>query len=545
MRKNDVFGYIRVSDTKQVDGASLSEQERSIIEYATKNRLNIIKWFEETQTAAKKGRPKFTDMMNLLKDGKSQGVIMHKIDRSARNLHDWAAVGDLIDNGIQVHFAHESLDMTERGGRLSADIQAVMASDYVRNLRQETIKGIYGRLNQGLYPFCAPIGYLNTGKGKVKIKDPKKYELVQELFKLYASGEYNAKMLSKLMYEKGLRNFKGNIVNKNSLLRLLKNPFYIGLMEVNGKLFSGIHEAIVPKNIFHRAQEILTGRIQHKGVIHDYTFRKRIKCKLCKYFMSGEKQKGMVYYRCATKGCDTKTRREDFIEKSVVNTIKFISLNPNEEKQIEEIILENDFLKEDSTDSIRQQIKLDIGKLRIKEDKLLEAYLENVLSAEDYQKKKNSLVDSIHSLEQSLVHLSNPKQPFSEKITNFLELSKSLLNTYTSGNKSEKRKLLEMATSNFMVSEKSLYFSIRSPFKELLKVSDSSKCSLSRNTFRTSPQHILHSDNYDFVIANEWTTLLDRTSLSNEELKKWCDFVDNRYEYVPTLDELLYPDHDP
>tara|TARA_R110002072_G_scaffold302796_1_gene488821 strand:+ start:10009 stop:11646 length:1638 start_codon:yes stop_codon:yes gene_type:complete len=545
MRKNDVFGYIRVSDTKQVGGASLSEQERSIIEYATKNRLNIIKWFQETQTAAKKGRPKFTDMMNLLKDGKSQGVIMHKIDRSARNLHDWAAVWDLIDNGIHVHFAHESLDMTERGGRLSADIQAVMASDYVRNLRQETIKGIQGRLNQGLYPFCAPIGYLNTGKGKVKIKDPKKYGLVLELFTLYASGEYNAKTLSKMMYKKGLRNFKGNLVNKNSLLRLLKNPFYIGLMEVNGKLFSGIHEAIVPKNIFHRVQEILTGRIQHTGVIHDYTFRKRIKCKLCDYFMSGEKQKGMVYYRCATKGCPTKSRREDYIEKSVLNTLKSITFNPNEEKQVEEIILEIDFLKEESKENISQQIKLDIGKLRIKEDKLLEAYLENVLSAEDYQKKKNSLVDSIHSLEQSLVQLSNSKQSFSEKITNFLELSKCLINMYESGNKTEKRKLLELVASNFTVSEKSLYFSLRSPFKELLKMSDFSKCSLSRDTSRTSPQQILHSDNYDFVIANEWTTLLKRASLSKKELKDWCNVIHEKFEHIPNLDEILYSEWDP
>lgn len=543
MTKNDVFGYIRVSDTKQVDGASLSEQQRSIIEYATKNHLNIIKWFEETQTAAKKGRPKFTDMMNLLKEGKSQGVIMHKIDRSARNLHDWAAVGDLIDNGIQVHFAHESLDMTERGGRLSADIQAVMASDYVRNLRQETLKGLYGRLNQGLYPFCAPIGYLNTGKGNAKIKDPKKYELVQELFGLYASGEYNAKTLSKLMYKRGLRNFKENIVTKNSLLRILKNPFYIGLMEVNGKLFPGIHEALIPKRVFNRVQEVLAGRIQHKGVLHDYTFRKRIRCKLCNYFMPGEKQKGMVYYRCATKGCPTKSRREDFIEKSVLDILKSIMLNSTEEKQVTEIIGESGLLKEESSDNIRQQIKLDIGKLRIKEDRLLEAYLENVLDAEDYQKKKNALVESVHSLERSLAELSSPKQPFSEKIANFLELSRSLINTYESGNKTEKRKLLELVTSNFTVSERSLYFSVRSPFKELLKTSDFLKCPLSPDTPRTSPRTISHSDNNEVVIANEWTTLMERTTLSKNKLRDWCDIIHQRFEYVPSLEDFLYPNN--
>ncbi len=52
----------------------------------------------------------------------------------------------------EVHFANESLDLQSRGGRLSADIQAVVAADYIRNLREETRKGFYGRLKQGLCP---------------------------------------------------------------------------------------------------------------------------------------------------------------------------------------------------------------------------------------------------------------------------------------------------------------------------------------------------------------------------------------------------------
>ena len=52
-------------------------------------------------------------MLKLLKLGKAAGVIIHKIDRSARNLRDWADLGELIDQGIQVHFANESLDLSE------------------------------------------------------------------------------------------------------------------------------------------------------------------------------------------------------------------------------------------------------------------------------------------------------------------------------------------------------------------------------------------------------------------------------------------------
>src|SRR4029077_2705893 len=131
--------------------------------------------------------PVFSQMLKALKSGKVAGVIIHKIDRSARNLRDWADLIELSDSGIEIHIASENLDLRSRGGRLSADIQAVVAADYIRNLREETRKGFYGRLKQGLYPLAAPIGYLDRGKGKPKEPDPAKAPLVRRAFELYAT----------------------------------------------------------------------------------------------------------------------------------------------------------------------------------------------------------------------------------------------------------------------------------------------------------------------------------------------------------------------
>src|SRR5439155_16344934 len=168
-----LFGYTRVSTAKQGEhGVSLQEQHDAIVRFAQRNALEITGWFEERETAAKRGRPVFNQMLRLLRQGKADGVIIHKIDRSARNLKDWADLGELIDTGLEVHFANESLDLHSRGGRLSADIQAVVAADYIRNLREETIKGFYGRLKQGLYPRPALIGYTDQGPGLPKLPDP-------------------------------------------------------------------------------------------------------------------------------------------------------------------------------------------------------------------------------------------------------------------------------------------------------------------------------------------------------------------------------------
>ena len=225
------FGYIRVSTVKQGEqGVSLQEQTDAIARYAERNNLTIMEWFEERETAAKRGRPIFAKMLKLLKRGKASGVIIHKIDRSARNLKDWADLGQLIDEGIDVRFSQESLDLNTRGGRLSADIQAVVAADFIRNLREETRKGFYGRLKQGLYPLPAPVGYIDQGKGKPKIPDPQAASLVRRAFELYSTGTYNLHRLLAELDRLGLRNRRGGSISLNGLSRLLNNPFYAGVI---------------------------------------------------------------------------------------------------------------------------------------------------------------------------------------------------------------------------------------------------------------------------------------------------------------------------
>jgi DNA invertase Pin-like site-specific DNA recombinase len=89
------------------------------LRYAERNHFPITVWLEEMETAAKLGRPVFNQALKLLRTGKAQGIILHKLDRGARNLWDWAAIGELSDQGVEVHFVSESLDLQSRGGRLS------------------------------------------------------------------------------------------------------------------------------------------------------------------------------------------------------------------------------------------------------------------------------------------------------------------------------------------------------------------------------------------------------------------------------------------
>ncbi len=314
------FAYVRVSTPKQKEeGVSPEEQHDAIARYASAHGLSIIEWFEETRTAAKRGRPQFTTMLRLLRQGRADGLVIHKIDRSARNLRDWADLGELIDAGIAVHFVNESLDLHTRGGRLAADIQAIVAADFIRNLREETLKGFYGRLKQGIYPLQAPLGYLDCGKGKPKVPDLTRAPQVRQAFEQYDTGRFSLLDLVDEMYRRGLRNRNGRRVTRNGLSTILNNSFYCGLIRLRktGETFPGIHEPLIPVALFERVQDRLHGRTHRKVTRHDFIFRQLLTCGECGKRLRGELQKGHVYYRCHTRSCPTKCIREEVVDEAV------------------------------------------------------------------------------------------------------------------------------------------------------------------------------------------------------------------------------------
>ena len=106
------FAYIRVSTVKQGEhGVSLNEQRDAIVQFARRNNLHIAEWFEERETAAKVGRREFNRMLSAVKKKRAGGVIFHKIDRSARNLKDWSVIQDLAEQGIDVRFSQEAVNL--------------------------------------------------------------------------------------------------------------------------------------------------------------------------------------------------------------------------------------------------------------------------------------------------------------------------------------------------------------------------------------------------------------------------------------------------
>jgi site-specific DNA recombinase len=490
---SNYFAYIRVSTAKQGEqGVSLQEQRDAISRYAERQQLFISQWFEERVTAAKRGRLVFAQMLKLLRSHKALGVIIHKIDRSARNLKDWADLGELIDSGVEIHFANESLDLHTRGGRLSADIQAVVAADYVRNLREETRKGFYGRIKQGIYPLPAPPGYKNIGKGKPKEPDAITAPLIKLAFELYATGKYNLNGLGDELFRLGMRNAVGSRISRAGLSNILNNPFYIGLIRLRktNETFVGAHAPIVSKRIFDRVQQILRGKTNTKGQLHQFLFRRLLVCSDCGWSLSGERQKGHTYYRCHTKTCVRVCFREETIEEIVFHQLSLIKLSEREYEYTKQVITKH---REDSRNhdvELMQSLQLKLSQNKELLNRLIDAFLERLVDKQAFEARKADLLMQQRTIEDQLASYSTGKAPILDQLEKIFELAFDAYSLYKTGFQDEKRWLLETLTSNRQVIQKELVFTLAFPFREIAERSKSSCGAPQRATLRTLDQLI-------------------------------------------------------
>jgi hypothetical protein len=396
-------------------------------------------------------------------------------------------LGEISEKGIDVHFANESLDLHSRGGRVSADIQAVVAADYIRNLREETRKGFYGRIKQGLYPVPAPLGYLDKGKGNPKEPDPVKAPLVRKAFELYGTGSYNLDTLLEELVRLGLRNRRGNEVTRNGLLVLLNNPFYIGLIRLKktGETFPGAHEPLISKHLFHRVQNVLQGKTFARTHRHYFLFRRLLTCKGCDYSLTGEKQKGHVYYRCHTPGCPTTGIREDVVDESILQCFFPLQLSEEEIAYLEDKIgmlkAEWGSRKQREIDSI----KLRLSQLQDRLARLTDSYIDRMIEKDVFEERKTTLLMDRRGFEDALAQLQGTGKSIPDRLAEFLELVKSAYLQYKMGLPEEKCDLLKIVTSNRQVEGKNVELTLSLPFNEVANRFNNSNGSPYRDIPRT------------------------------------------------------------
>ena len=489
------FIYTRKStDTEDRQVRSISDQLAELKLLAIKENIDVIDIFVEKQTAKSPGRPVFNEMLLRIEQGEANGILAWHPDRLARNSVDGGKVIYLLDTGkiAELKFPTFWCDPTPQG-KFMLSIAFSQSKYYVDNLSENIKRGHRNKVKDGIWPQMSPLGYVNVKGGGI-IPDIEIAKLIKKTFEAYSSGSFTLRQLRDKFSALGLRRKSGKELAVSNYQQILKNPIYTGLMRYNGEIFEGKHEPIITKKLFDSVQEVMMRKSKpHSKGLKPYIYRGFFRCGECGCFITTEQQKGHNYLRCTKRKnpCTQKYVREEIITSQIKEEIKKVSLPLDWANWM---IVENEKDRQSenqSSEIFSQKTKDEISLLDSKVEKLMNLYLENVLSLEEYRDSKNKLVNQKQLLKEKLSAFEKKSNNRFELTKNFLEANIHMVELANEKTNEENLHLFKKVGSNFLIKDRTVLFEPRGAWRIL---SDSGFCGGNAEQTALRADHIFGSE---------------------------------------------------
>jgi DNA invertase Pin-like site-specific DNA recombinase len=293
--------YLRVSSKEQAESAgeaegySIPAQREACRRKASSLNAAVIEEFVDRGESAKTAdRPELRGLLEFTAEQPVRYVIVHKVDRLARNRADDVAISlALKQAGVELVSVSENIDQTP-SGLLLHGIMSSIAEFYSRNLATEVIKGTTAKAKNGGTPGRAPVGYLNVrtfinGRESRTVEaDPIRGPLVAWAFRAYATGEWTIRRLVDELEPRGLTTVPrakraGKPLSVSQLHKLPRHPYHIGMVRYRGVLYPGKHPTLVSREIWDEVQKLLTAKnfAGEKELEHPHYLKGSIYCGQC------------------------------------------------------------------------------------------------------------------------------------------------------------------------------------------------------------------------------------------------------------------------
>jgi len=202
-------------------------------------------------------RPGMQKIINDIDSGTAKWdcIIVYKLDRLSRSVKDSIHLFEKIyKSGKSLISVSERLDFSSPLTRANIMLFCVMSQCYreiaVENVTEKmSFMAKLGKFVVGR----APIGYMrikdkeNNEKKNILIIDPRKADIVRDIFNRYSKGESIMTIIKSYP----------EIKSTSTLCRILQNKHYIGRIFYRGADYKGLHEPIISEDLFNIVQQRL------------------------------------------------------------------------------------------------------------------------------------------------------------------------------------------------------------------------------------------------------------------------------------------------
>jgi len=228
-----VYSYTRVSSISQSDNTSIKHQKEVIRNYCETNGLELIEIVEEVFTGTTEERDGLKYIMDKVKSGECDTLIIYKLDRLFRSFRGGINyITDLMDLGCKIHSTTENLQTDTISGKFFMNILLSMSEMDISNLKKNMMRGKTHKHNREGKRVCSsqPFGYTKVD-GDI-VEDKTDSEIVSFIFSLYRKYLHltpykRNKRILNLLTKRGWM-FRNKPFQSYHIKMIIKNGFYKG-----------------------------------------------------------------------------------------------------------------------------------------------------------------------------------------------------------------------------------------------------------------------------------------------------------------------------
>jgi len=310
-----------------------SRMEEGLDECARFHGLDVVDYYPEVVSGESLyARPQMLRLLEDVEEGRFDTVLCMDLDRLSRGrMKDQGIILDAFrESGTLIVTPEKVYDLSDEIDDELAEFKTFMSRREYKIINKRLRRGLNRSIQDGCYVANAPYGYRKTTidrRPTLEIYEPEA-KFVRIMFDMYING-YGCVAIANHVNVMGARPHRSAAFSRNSIVKILRSPTYIGKIVWNQKthikkntkgnqkhitiynppekwtVTDGLHPPIIEKGVFDRVQEIMAGRYcpSHNDGTVKSPLVGLVKCANCGGNMQRMLFKDRPYLLCTRKGC--------------------------------------------------------------------------------------------------------------------------------------------------------------------------------------------------------------------------------------------------
>lgn len=462
--------YCRKStDRDDMQVQSIDTQLNWCLDYCKEQKFTIVETILESKSAKQPWREGFNKMIMMLEKWEVETIVTLHLDRLTRNAVDeWTLKWYAQNRKINEIHCKEWIFTGDQVLMLS--IHFWFSNQYIVDLRKKVIEWINTKVQSWWIVSRTPLWYSNNKDTRQADIDNTRSHYIKRIFEMRSEWK-SYDTIKNIITKDWLRTKKWRKVPRSVIERMIKNPFYYGILEYAWELYEWKHTAIIPKQLWDKANEYwrwityITDRelspLRWK-VIHKESWTV-----LCASLL----KKKYIYFHMHARSWITLRYNQSSIIKIFDENIWLYSIPAKYKKEVKDGIEDFHLEKISYNKKKRDSLTIRLSTLQNEKNWLIKLRSNWEITWEEFLEMKNSLINEITDIKDHLIKLDNYDD---EILTNFQNMVELLLDL------NDKRKTMSIEQKVWIINsivvelqidnKKRLYIEENPFFKALQKV---------------------------------------------------------------------------